>query len=69
MGKMNKKWPRLFTCPTDASGLKRDDLGYTLFNPVFSNRENLVNDTCEGCAGCDYKDAGECPGPVEYRPL
>jgi len=67
--KIDKKWPHLFTCPTDIMGIESDDLGSTTFNPVFSNRGKMLNDSCEGCAGCDYNDAGECPGPVEYRPL
>jgi len=62
---LSEKWPRLFTCPTDAAGLKADDLGDTVFNPVFSNRDKLLRD-CEGCSGCDMK--GECSGPVEYVP-
>jgi len=68
MYKMNKKWPALFTCPTNAKGLEADDLGETLFNPVFSNRGKLIDSTAEGCGSCDCKDSGECPGPVEYRP-
>jgi len=69
MEKMDQKWPALFTCPTDTRGLAKDDLGENTLNPVFSNRAKLVEDTFEGCAGCDMGDAGECSGPVEYRPL
>jgi len=64
MSALNKRWPRLFTCPTDAHGLKKDDLGETVFNPVFSNRSKMVNNGCEGCGDCDMKD--ECDGPVGY---
>jgi hypothetical protein len=56
-------WARLFTCPTDAEGVRKDDLGDTVFNPVFSNKAKMIAD-CEGCADCDMLD--ECPGPVEY---
>lgn len=62
--KIDKAWPQLFTCPTDEHGLKKDDLGHGLCNPVFSNREKMVNCGCEGCKDCDMKD--ECDGPVEY---
>lgn len=62
--KLDKTWPQLFTCPTDEVGLKKDDLGHSLFNPVFSDREKMVNCGCEGCKDCDMQD--ECPGPVEY---
>jgi len=69
MGKMNEKWPKLFTCPTNTRSLAKDDLGETTINPVFSNRAKLVEDSCDGCAGCDMGDAGECSGPVEYHPV
>ena len=32
MSALNKRWPRLFTCPTDEHGLTKDDLGETVFN-------------------------------------
>ena len=66
MNKLDKKWPKLFTCPTDAEGVAKDDLGAMVFNPFFSNREKMVNDFCEGCWSCDM--AEQCPGPGEYRP-
>jgi hypothetical protein len=68
MKRLTRKWPRLFTCPTDALGIAKDDLGETVFNPIFSNRAKMIRD-CEACDGCDMGDAGECSGPVEYRPL
>jgi hypothetical protein len=65
--KLDQRWPRVFTCPTDETGLKQDDLGAGVYNPVFSNRGKLLNDGCEGCAGCDMRE--ECPGPIEYAPV
>jgi len=59
---LDQRRPQLFTCPTDAKGLEGDDLGETLFNPVFSNLEKLRNDTYAGCFECDM--ILECPGPV-----
>ena len=60
---LDQRWPQLFTCPTDAEGVAKDDLGETVFNPVFSNLEKLRNN-CDGCGECDM--ILECPGPVGY---
>ena len=58
-------WSRLFACPRwDNSD---DDLGAGVFNPVYSNLDNMIKDGAEGCQGCDLQD--ECNGPIEYAPV
>ena len=62
---MDKKWPRLFTCPTTREVLKGNVLGGDLYNPVTSTLEEIQT-SCDGCPDCDMKD--ECAAPVEYVP-
>jgi hypothetical protein len=59
-------WPHLYTCPAwTRLDLRRNDLGETIFNPVFSDREKLLR-APGGCLDCDYTE--ECRGPIEYAP-
>lgn len=62
---MDKKWPRLFTCPTTGEVLKTSVLGGDLFNPVMSTLKEIQS-SWDGCPDCDMK--GECAAPVEYVP-
>ena len=59
-------WPRLFTCPKDGN-FADGDLGMVVFNPVYGNRDDMLQEPDEGCKDCDMVDT--CPGPVEYAPV
>lgn len=62
-------WPHVFTCPAGSrENLKNDDLGEKIVNPLFSNGTKMRNNG-EGCGDCDYRELGECNGPIAYAPV